>query len=298
MTQSPLATARQLLFLLRKIHISPGYFLVPVLLSIGAATFEGMGMGLLIPMLSGFLQKDFSFLTQLPIVSIIIGWLPAVVSRSDRLLFGTLLGFFIVVIVLKNILRYSASVAMSYLGTRTVHHLRKQIFNAYLGFGKLFFDTTNIGHHSTVLSQFTTESLQPLLNVDRFIHALFSLIAYIVVMTVISWKLTFVAIPLFIILHWSVRGMIRKIVALSRQSVDRTTELGKKVIEILSTMPLVKAFNMEEEERDLYTKISDERSRLEYRTNVLRQLIGPFQELITLVAVLLLLSGMLYLLIH
>lgn len=293
-----LTTVRSILTLLKKIHIHPGYFTVPILLSIGAATFEGFGMGLLIPMLSGFLSKDYSFIKTVPILGRLIEFLPLSVTSSDKMLFLVLIGVFVSVILLKNILRYSASLSMSYLGTRTTHHLRKQVFNAYLGFGKLYFDQTSIGHHSIVLSQFTTEALQPLLNIDRFFHAIFSITAYLVVMCAISWKLTLVCIPLFAVLHFGVRRLIEVIRHLSKLSAERASDSGKKVIEILSTITLVKAFNTEEKERLHYTDISDERARLEYRTNILRQLIGPLQETITLFAALLLLSGMLYLLVQ
>lgn len=292
-----ITTSRSILALLKKIHIHPGYFAVPIFLSIGAATFEGVGMGLLIPMLSGFLSKDYSFIKTVPILGRVVALLPLTITSSDKMLFLVLLGIFVAVILLKNILRYSASVSMSYLGTRTTHHLRKQVFNAYLDFGKLYFDQTSIGHHSIVLSQFTTEALQPLLNIDRFFHAIFSITAYLVVMCAISWKLTLVCIPLFAVLHFGVRRLIAVIRRLSRLSAERASDSGKKVIEILSTITLVKAFNTEEQERQHYTEISDERGRLEYRTNILRQLIGPLQETITLFAALLLLSGMLYLLV-
>ena len=293
-----LTTIRSILALLKKIHIHPGYFTVPILLSIGAATFEGFGMGLLIPMLSGFLSKDYSFIKSVPILGRLIEFLPLSITSSDKMLFLVLIGIFVSVILLKNILRYSASVSMAYLGTRTVHHLRKQVFNAYLGFGKLYFDQTSIGHHSIVLSQFTTEALQPLLNIDRFFHAIFSMTAYVVVMFAISWKLTLICIPLFLILHLGVRRLITRIRRLSRLSAERASDSGKKVIEILSTITLVKAFNTEEQERQHYTDISDDRAKLEYRTSLLKQLIGPLQETITLFAALLLLSGMLYLLVR
>ncbi len=292
-----LTTVRSILALLKKIHIHPGYFTVPILLSIGAATFEGFGMGLLIPMLSGFLSKDYSFIKSVPVLGRLIEFLPLSITSSDKMLFLVLIGVFVCVILLKNILRYSASVSMSYLGTRTVHHLRKQVFNAYLGFGKLYFDQTNVGHHSIVLSQFTTEALTPLLNIDRFFHAVFSVTAYLIVMSAISWKLTLVCIPLFIVLHFGVQRLIVVIRRMSRLSVERASDSGKKVIEILSTISLVKAFNTEELERQHYTDISDDRAKLEYRTSVLKQLIGPLQETITLFAALLLLSGMLYLLV-
>jgi subfamily B ATP-binding cassette protein MsbA len=293
-----LSTIRSLLRLFTHINIHPAYFLVPVLLSVSAAACEGIGMGLLIPLLQGFLTRDFSFLTQTPILSTVVGWLPAAVRSSDRLLFAFLLSVFVTAVILKNVLKYFSAVSLSYLSARALHHLRKVLFGRYLSFGKLYFDRTAVGHHAAVLSEFAPSSLTPLVRVNTDIHAFFSLVAYLIIMFAISWKLTLVAVPLFAVLHLSVRAIIEKIYTYSRSMSERYQALGKKVVETLSLIPLVKSSNTESQELQQYTSISDEQAMLDYRISVLRNLIVPLQELIALVAILLLFSGMLYLLVR
>ncbi len=298
MATKELTTVQQIFFLLRRIHMHWGYFLIPTFLFLIVASLEGVGMGLLIPILHGFLQKDYSFIKDIPGIATVLSFLPGNLDLDDRMLFVILMGSFVVVILLKNILRYCATLSMSYLGVRTLHHLRKQVFNTYLSFGKLYFDRTSVGHHSTVLSQFTTYALQPLLTIDRFIHALFSIVVYIIVMCFISWKLTLFAIPLFFILHYGVKGMIVRLRHLSVSIAERTSALGKKGIEILSLIPLVKARNMEEEERHRFAAISDEGAKLAFRAKIVEHIIHPLQEMVTLFAVLLLVAFMLHLLVR
>jgi len=289
---------RQLFQLLRRINIQPWYFGVPVLLAIAAASLEGASIGLLIPMLTGFLSKDYSFIQDIPGLR----WLVQLVTGSepmrDRTLFIVLICVFVVVTLLKNILRFGATISMSFLAQRAGHHLRKQIFNRYLSFGKLYFDQTNIGQHATTLSQFTSQALGPVMMIDKFMQALFSLMAYFVVMWLISWKVTAIAIPLFLILHFAVRVMVLRIQQLSKSIAANTIALGQKVIEILSVIPLVKAYNTEDLERTHYTQISDQAARLEFRKVVFQNLIRPLQETITLFAILLLFSIMLYILVR
>lgn len=298
MNVSPQHTARDLLALLKQIGFSPKYFFIPMALAVCAAFFEGAGASLLIPLLNGFILKDFSFLKETPVLSSLLEMLPASITTRDRSLFVFLLSFFVVVIIAKNLLRYAASVSMSFLATRSMHHLRKQLFQRYLQFGKQYFDQGMLGHHSTVISQFSHDALKPLFVLDKLAQAIFSLTAYIVVMAVISWKLTFFVLPLFFIMHFAVRRSIENMRQVSKSIVLSTMDLNKKVTEILSMIPLVQSFNMQEEERRRFTVLSDRRSALEFRLAKLQHVIQPLQELITLVSILILIATMLYLLVQ
>jgi len=101
-------------------------------------------------------------------------------------------------------------------------------------------------------------------------------------MFIISWKLTLVALPLFVILHFAIKSMITRIKGLSRHLAKRGSELGKKSIEILSTISLVKSYRTERMEQDRYTEISNEKARLDFQIKVLQAAILPLQEIITL----------------
>lgn len=286
---------RKIGWLLKRIHIHPLYFVAPILCSIIAAALEGLGIGLLMPLLNGFLSMDYSSLQHMPGFSWVLHLLFGDAVLRDRTLFIFLMAVFAGSIVFKNIFRVSAAVGIAYLSTRSLHHLRKELFNRYLTFGKLFFDKTNLGHHSTIFSQYATQTMLPLIIVDKFFSALLSLIVYFVILLFISWKLTIVAVPLFLILHFSVRHFIKQIQNLSKYIAASLGDLSKKVVEILSLIPLVQSSNMEEEERLEYAEISNSSAALEFKRNVAQQTIRPMQEMITLIAILFLFSVMLYL---
>lgn len=294
MRKTPSSNIGKLLFLLRKIHIRPMHVLIPLGLSFFAAMFEGVGMGLLIPILSGFLQKSFAFVTELRYIGPWMQMLPQSVLRNDRMLFVVLLCVFIVVYTLKNTLKFLSVASISYFSERTLHHLRKMLFARYLRFGKLFFDTTNIGHHSALLLDFSQRALQPLAIFDRLLNALFSLVVYFAVILLISWKLTLVALPLFVILHFAIRTMILQIKRLSHSITNQGSNMNKKSIEILSTIPLVKAYRTEQFEQRRYAEISDAKARLDFRAGALQAVMLPLQEIITMLVATAILIGALY----
>lgn len=279
-----LGTILKIRRVLHGINIHPAYLVIPIVLSLVAALFEGVSVGLLIPMLNGFLQKDYSFIKELPVLGSAISQLPVSILDSDKMLFVVLVSTFIVSVLCKNIFKYSSALSMDYVALRALHHLRKVLFGRYIRFGKLYFDRTNVGHHTTVLMQLAHEALVPVLNIPKYMNALFSLVVYLVVMSMISWKLTFFALPLFAVLHFSMRSLLKSTRTYSARIVERGTALGKKSIEILSTIPLIKAYAMENSEQRHYAEISDQKVRLDFRVRILREMVLPIQEIITLLS--------------
>ncbi len=288
----------KILSLLKGINIPPIYLAIPLFLSLLSAMFEGMSLGLLIPILQGFLNHDFSFITLIPGLKYVIALLPPQILQDDRMLFGILLSIFVTAVLLKNVLRYLSIVSTAYFNSRTLHYLRKTIFSRYLRFGKLYFDSTNVGHNSTVLMQFPEMALWPLQTVSVFVNNILSLIVYLIIMSIISWKLTAFALPMFAILHFSVRHVIREIGRISKAITTQGSALGKKTVEILSTIPLVKAYSAEHQEVARFSRISDNKSQLDFRASRLREIVPPFNEMITLLAVIILFLGMFYFSVH
>ncbi len=294
MPKSERTNVGKVLTLLKGIHIHPAYLLIPLTFSLLSAAFEGVSMGLLIPILNGFLNKSFSFATEIPILGNLISMLPPTFLANDRLLFVIFLGGFIVVYVLKNALRFLANATMGYFSERCLHHLRKTLFAKYLSFGKLFFDTTNVGHHSTLLLQFSQNALYPLSAMDGFTGALLSLVVYLIILVGISWKLTLIALPLFVILHLAIKFMITHIKRLSRAIAAQGSALGKKSIEILSTISLVKSYQTEQKEQENYKYISNQKASLDFRVRLLLGMILPLQEIVTLLVVSAIMMGSFY----
>lgn len=285
----------RILALLKGVNIHPVYLLVPLGLSVLAAAFEGVGMGLLIPLLNGFMNHNVSFILDLPVIGNMIKMLPESMTSDDRMLFGLLLGGFVVVYILKNVLKYLSIVSVRYFAERSLHHLRKTLFSRYLSFGKLFFDTTNVGHHNALLMEFTRVAMQPLLHIDKLINAVFSLVVYMVVMISISWELTLFSLPLFALLFLAVRKLIASIHGHSRSIAERGSQMSKKSIEILSTIPLVKASRTEHFELDRFKKISDQKARFDFQARMMNTMVLPLQEVITLLVVVCIFAGALIL---
>ena len=297
MKSAQLQTLRNTLVIFRATGISLWWFVPAILLSIVAAGFEGAQMGLFIPFIQGFLTRDYSFIKELPYLGNLIDMLPSWIASRDRTLLAFLLSLLVVAVIIKNTFKYGSFLAMSFLSTRMLHHLRKKLFVRYLSFGKLYFDSTNVGHHSVILSEFARSALKPILVADRFISSFFSLTSCLAVMMFISWKMTLIAMPLFAVLHFSIQKLIGIIRNISHALAHKANELSKRAIEVLTTLSLVKASNMEQMEYERFRDVSDHRSELEFRMDAAQKLIPPLQEVLTMISLLLLILVVLYLIV-
>ena len=287
----------RLLRLMRAVGMNPMKLILPMFCSLIAGAFEGISMGLLIPLLQGFLSRDFSFIQNIPVLSDAVEILRNYVAITDRSLFIFIVVLFFVAVLLKGILRYASVMGMIYIGSWTLDRLRKEIFKRYLRFGKLYFDRTSVGYHTTMIAQYTSNVVRPLFTTDKYISAVFSIAAYLVTMLLISWKLTLIALPAFLIVHLLMTFVIRRIAQTSREITIQNAALSRKSVDIFSSIPLVQSFNSQDAEQRAFSKISDHKAQLDVRDNALQQLVFPFQETITLIAAIGLFMGMLYLLV-
>jgi len=294
MKESEFSTVGKIWYVLKQINIHPAYLLGPILLSMITAALEGVSLGLLIPILTGFLDRNFAFLIDAPYIGTVFNKLPSHILNDDKMLFGILLGGFVGMIIIKNCMKYFTVLSIAFFYQRCIHHLRKTLFSKFMSFGKLFFDTTNIGHHTTLLTEFTGQALRPVQVTDRLMNSMFSLVVYFGIMLSISWRLTLFSLPLFVLLYFMIRSMIFSIKRISREIAAQGSALGKKSVEILSTMTLVKSYRTEQLEQKLYTEISDKKSRLDLKTRMFQEMILPMQEIMTLIAATTIFAGTLY----
>ena len=91
---------------LKETDIKLTYFIIPTLLSISAAVFEGISLGLLLPLAKGAIYGDFAFFRKLPIIKNIISIFPGKLINTDSFIFGFLIILIFFAVLAKNALQY------------------------------------------------------------------------------------------------------------------------------------------------------------------------------------------------
>lgn len=283
---------RKLRIFLKKVNVKPIYFIVPAVLSILSAIFEGISVSAVIPLLKGVFTMNFGFVKDLPVFKFFTGIFPAALDLNNTMIFVILLGVIFTTGLLKNVLRYFSGLIVCLQVRNITNTLRQIIFWRYLSFGKMFFDRSNIGYLHNVLVSFTALITQELSNIHSFLSEFFTFLVYIAIMFAISWKLSLIVVVTFPIFTYSVKILIEKIKKTSISYASHYGLFSKQISNILSCIPLVKLYTNEEHEKTKFSVLSTEIKNMEFSLDKKSQLIAPLQEAIMLLIVLLAVSLM------
>lgn len=285
-----LAQAQGYVRFLRKIHLKPIYFAIPVSLSLGAAGFEAIVLAVLLPLLEGVVRGDYSFVSDLPLLGPLIASV-GVLPDSNSIV-GILIAIVAIGTFAKVILRYLSGVASAYIARLAYDHVRRLVFKRYLFFGKQFFDLHSTGYLNTVLMVHSRESTKPIEQFQNVLNAVFSLVIYSGLMVYISWQLAVFVLLAFPLMNWLMQRVVQSIRERSVKLSNMINSMSKRTYNILTMIPLVMLYSRQAQEERLFTQISDEAATIEFQIVRYQQLLKPVQELVMLLTVVALIAVM------
>ncbi len=269
---------------LRTMGVERWHVGVSIALAVAVASLEGVSLGLLVPIAIGVTEHDFGFVQHWAGFRFLIEWYPGS-FESFASLFVLVSATAFGAAVLKNVLSYGAFVFARYWYGRYQCRADDFVFSRCLGFGKLYFDRMSQGSLQAILGY--TGELVDLLNVaQKAVVTALTLLAYVAVMAWISWRLMVFVLCFFPILHLVSRALSRRIESVSSRVNDETLGYHAQAFNVLSSIPLLQASAEEETARKRYAATNETLRRLHLRNGVLQGLLAPFQEIVTLAALL------------
>jgi subfamily B ATP-binding cassette protein MsbA len=272
--------------------VKPIHIILPVALSFVAVSFDGISLGLLVPLVKGVVSNSFDFIKDAAGLKHIVMLFPRIFSGTstpNKNAFLFLIGLIFLFIVLKNMLNYATNVLSAYWHGRFQRNIYKFVFERFLTFGKLFFDRTNQGYLIMVMN-YSDYVMNILRLFEDSVNQFFTLIVYFTVMLMISWKLTIFTIFVFPLLNYSLKVIVMWINRIAVLVNKSRIELHRNVFNILSCIPLVKAYSKEDETKAKYNSINEELRRLDLATAKMQFLINPIQEIIVTLTLLIMVS--------
>ena len=289
-----IALAKKLFSVMRT---TPFYFIVQIASSFFVAFFDGLSIGLLVPLAKGIVDMDFSFLQNAPLFRNVIAWYPQIFIKAPiKFIFAVLVGIIFTAAIMKNVSAYLSSLYRVYQREKYLFNIKKFTFKRYISFGKMFFDKQSLGVINKTIDY--AEQITHLL--DLFAESLkqaFTFVIYIVILFMISWKLTLFAAIIFPISHYSLKWVVAKIRKTANLKTKTTLKLSQEVFNIFSCIPLVKAFGKEKEVETKFNQANELLRKLQFSMAKKAELINPLQETIMLSAILLVLSATAFVLI-
>jgi ATP-binding cassette subfamily B protein len=216
--------------------------------------------------------------------------LDVAIPARDTGLLGTLALLFLAALVLEFLIEYGQTLLTTYLGQRVMYDLRMQIFSHLQQLSISYFDRNPVGRLMTRVTS-DVETLNELFSsgVVTVFGDVFTLVAIMVMMLLIDWRLalvTFAVIPLV----WLTARVFRRRVRQAFGDIRvRLARLNAYLQERLSGMRIVQLFGREADSAARFAELNQDHLEAHRRSITIYAVFFPVVELLTAISMALLL---------
>jgi ABC-type multidrug transport system fused ATPase/permease subunit len=261
---------------------------VPALLALLIAAVEGGSFALLIPLTDGMAANDFDVLDG----SSTFGWvarlLPDAAANSpsrDAYLAILIIGLIFAGRVAKLSLEYVRKLYLDLRNERYQVRIKRETFARVLRFGRQYFDRQALGRVDTEVG-WSSSVVELLAAAEGLFLNVVRLAAKIVLMVAISIPLSLSILIAFPLIRALLSRIHRSAVTVATEGAEVERRMRTEILDLLATIPLVKAFSQEDEAASAYGEILEESRGIQVRRQRLRHLKNPVEEGVVLLGVL------------
>ncbi len=277
-SQAIIVNARSFIELLKIAKVRMSLLGLSALLYIAFSLFAMYAVCLLFPLSHGIIEGDFALVRDLRGIGDVARVFPKVFSSSTHLFFLLVLWIYLITLI-KNLCQYLGSVIAQTQARLATIQLRQMLVERVLSFGKKFYDTHTTAYVQHILSKSSNVVETQFALLQRFITQSLLLVVYLIVMLMISWKLTLIAALAFPLTHMATRKIIERI----RHSAKEQDRLAKKLNDFIANMlhglPLIKVFAKEQEEMKRFSALSTQQINESVKGQRMMSLIAPVDDL-------------------
>lgn len=197
--------------------------------------------------------------------------------------FLVLLGTIFSLLILRAAAEYVALNLAYRRDTLYSARMQSALLERYLSFGQSFFDHESRGHISRMMT-FGDTLLKLMTLAERLTANVLHSISLFVVLLSISLRMTAVLVLTMPVVYVSTSQLVRSINAWAEKKRDQGLEVDRKVYNILSVIPLLKAYGREPEVLNEHRTLLMSARRIALRGTMMATSVGPIQQTVQLLA--------------
>ncbi len=259
-------------------------------LSFLVAVSEGLGVGLVIPLLQSSSSSANDQLVNLPLLDEFIRWIMSMsITERIRLVAVSLLG----IAVIRGIFLYSNRLLSITLGLRVEKSLKKRVFKKIIQMELGSIHQEKIGNLFTVLDNFTRKCASITRHISSAFVNVFTIFIYSILMWNVSWELALMAMVLLLLVTTLIkRRYSSKLSQVGKRANTAIKSLNGTGLEILSGIKLIRLFAKEHKISKRYRQSMQKYMDRMYQQGKLVSLMDPlFSTLNVFVLALLLIAS-------
>lgn len=251
---------------------------VPALVVLGlvGSLMEGVGIGLMIPLLDVMIGSGGSAAS-----GVFDRWMQAwagQIAADSRVV--VLCIAILLLIAVKTIVMVANAMLGARLTARVTHELRVRLSRHLLGIGFLNFMRYDQGRLMSVLEAQTYRTGEAMTLLVQLLGAACAVTVFVVLLLLLSWQLTLLVVVVAIPVSLLVRRVTRRASAVGSALVESYASLAGRLMELLTAMRTIRVFGREAAEGDRIEAASEAARRLSAKSEALTQSIQPVAELL------------------
>jgi ATP-binding cassette, subfamily B, bacterial MsbA len=257
-----------------------------IILGIISSFSEGLGISLFIPLLQS-VSEPSQLSNQLSHSNYLVDNLHHLFSNfssQTRLLIIALC--ILATIIIKNALAYINNILFSWFNARIGHRLRSKIFEQLLSVSYSFLETNESGKLMNTLASETWRTGQALSTLVGIIITICTIIVYVVLLILISWRLTLLVTICMALISFFIQILTQQIKTLGEQAVEANSNLAIRMWEGFSGMKTIRAFGRETYEQKRFDETSNKVRTTFFKLDVLSGIVSPLSEVLSAILLL------------
>lgn len=253
---------------------------------IAAAALEGVGVGLLVPLLGLMLGGEDPATRRL--LETLREWLP---GHGEQLYIVILCVLIVAAITLKNVVLYGSNVLAARLRRRITVTVRDELFARLHGATLQVFEQRPAGELSNV---FLTETIR----LRQFVEGLllfgqkFSLgLFYVVALLVLSWPLMIATLVIGAIIGATIVFAYRHLVRSGQAITELNQRLSSTLVESFAGVRVIRTTNSQRSMAGRFHALNDAQARVEEESMRSSSMVGPIAETVAVTGAILMVGG-------
>ena len=255
----------------------PYPWVVPALVVLGllASLAEGIGIGLLIPVLDDVIGGGDAGAASGPLAAqlqALTDWIPP----DQRLwVLGTMIA---VLVALKTVLMIANSGVSVWVSSRLGHDLRVRLGKVMLHADYAYVTRLEQGRVVNLFENQSDRAAVAMTLFANFVSAASTVLVFGLLLALLSWQLALVVLAVVLPVSLFVRSMTRSANRLGTKLVDACAVLTSRVLEMVGSVRTIRLFGSEDAKGTAFAQASNGVRRAEFRANLMTGSIQPLVE--------------------
>jgi ATP-binding cassette, subfamily B, bacterial MsbA len=266
-------------------------FLFILLTGIAASFLEGLGLSFIFPILEEGISETS---TKIPFPFDQLTFLFSGMSFPQRL--QIVAGLLVAVGVSKGIVLYSNIAAVCKIQILAIKHFRMLFFEQLMTVGMGYYHGKKGGDLHTICYTYI-QSLGLVIHlIGNSLAKLFSIIIYLAMVLVLSWKMTFIVVAIAFTASLLMKRVTQKAADAGRKLTAATTKLSSTLFELILSVKVIRIFSQEKHTLAHFDEINDKYNQSYYRSTRIRASVQPIFESIgiTFLALVMIVSALFF----